>query len=98
MQLWQIRNITKSPSEDQTVKLWTTEGVLVNTLNQDGVIWGVDINLEGNLIASASRDDTLKLWRLDGTLVRTIIANSGGLTRVAFSPDGQKPLVVLIIR
>ncbi len=82
-----------SASEDGTVKFWKTDGQLVTTLKNQGVaIWGFAINSQGNFMVSASRDDTLNFWKLNGrdsTLSKTMKANSGGLTRVALSTDGQ---------
>jgi len=41
-----------------------------------------------DLIASAGLDGKINLWRPDGSLVKTL-ENEGGVTNLAFSPDGQ---------
>jgi len=45
---------------------------------------------DGRFVASGSDDWTLKLWRVsDGMLIRTFRGNTGYVTAVAFSADGQ---------
>ena len=79
-----------SASEDSSVKLWSMEGTLLETLvAQRGAIWGVAFSPDGDYIAATSLDDTLHLWQVSDRNYRQIPGQSQGLTRVAFSPDGQ---------
>ncbi len=52
--------------------------------------WGLAISPEGDRILSASRSGVLNLWNRWGEqLLKLQVTESSGLTRVAWSPDGQ---------
>ncbi|NES75604.1 toll/interleukin-1 receptor domain-containing protein, partial [Okeania sp. SIO1H4] len=66
-------NLIASGSEDKTVKLWNTDGNLVQTLSgHDQIVTAVAFSPDGNLIASGSGDRTVKLWNTDGNLIQTL--------------------------
>jgi WD40 repeat protein len=46
--------------------------------------------LRDEILATASLDNTVKLWNSQGILLRTLTAHTGGVRRVAFSPDGTQ--------
>jgi WD40 repeat protein len=79
-----------SASADNTLKLWRSDGLLLNTLkgHTDNVI-GVSFSPDGQTIASASADKTLKLWKRDGTLLQTLPNHTDQVNSVSFSPDSQ---------
>ncbi|HEY9673463.1 MAG TPA: AAA family ATPase [Waterburya sp.] len=93
-----IRNVSFSPdgqtiasaSSDCTIKLWRTDGTLIQTFkgHQDKV-YSVSFSPDGQIIVSASGDRTVKLWRTDGTLVQTFQGHSSSINSVSFSPDGK---------
>ncbi len=74
---------------DRTVKLWSSAGVTLRTLqgHRDRVN-RVSFSPDGQLLASASDDTTVKLWRRDGTFVRNL-KHSKPVSAVSFSPNGQ---------
>ena len=77
-------------STDKTVKLFTAEGRLVQTLNgHKEPVTRVAFSPDGQTIASTSTDGTIKLWQRDGTLIRTLTGHRFGVTSASFSPDGQ---------
>ena len=93
-----IRNVVFSPdgkilasaSEDDTVKLWNPDGILLRTFtgHRDNV-WTVSFSPDGKTIASASDDATIKIWNLaNGTEVRTLTGHRGWVRAVSFAPDG----------
>ncbi|WP_172192025.1 AAA-like domain-containing protein [Microcoleus asticus] len=82
--------ILASASEDDTVKLWNPDGILLRTLTGHGDnIWNVSFSTDGKTIASASEDATIKLWNLEnGTEIRTFTGHRGWVRGVSFAPDG----------
>ncbi len=80
-----------SASEDNTVKLWSAEGKLLNTLSgHQNIVREVVFSPDGQLLASASNDKTIKLWNMDGTEKATLSEHDKEVTGVSFSPDGQR--------
>jgi len=79
-----------SVSDDQTVKIWRTDGTLVKTLTEhrDDVeaVAIDDSDRRGKMIASVSRDKTIKLWSMDGSLLDTLSGHSGRVYDVTFRP------------
>jgi len=79
-----------SASYDNTVKLWTTQGKLVNTLTgHQGWVNHVTFSPDGQYLASASLDNTVKLWTREGKLLHTFTDHQSLVNHVTFSPDGQ---------
>ncbi|WP_254174218.1 AAA-like domain-containing protein [Planktothrix pseudagardhii] len=58
-------------------------------IGHKGVLLGVAISPNDQLIATASMDNTVKIWQRDGKLLNTL-NHSTAVTRVAFSPDSQQ--------
>jgi hypothetical protein len=76
-----------SASYDRTVKLWRTDGTLLQTFEgHSGAVNSVSFSPDGQMIASASDDGTIKLWRTDGTLLQTFKGHNSGVWNVRFSP------------
>ncbi|MEH2271914.1 MAG: tetratricopeptide repeat protein [Nostoc sp.] len=55
----------------------------------EGLIWGMSLSPDGEMIASASFDHTVKLWKRDGTLIKTLEGHEDKVLSVNFSPDSQ---------
>ncbi|MBE9039660.1 PD40 domain-containing protein, partial [Oscillatoriales cyanobacterium LEGE 11467] len=87
--------IATAHTDDNTVKLWKTDGTLVRTL-EGHQNWVLDISFSpnGQTIASASLDETVKVWDIDGRNLATLPGHDCGrdtpcgVTSVDFSPDG----------
>ncbi|MGL5083748.1 MAG: eIF2A-related protein [Microcoleaceae cyanobacterium] len=53
------------------------------------VVWDVNFNPAGTLIASGGADDTVRLWTPEGKLVQVLKSHKRSVTSVSFSPDGR---------
>ena len=79
-----------SASADRRVRLWGSDGKLLQTLEgHSDLVYSISFNPEGQILASGDGKGIIKLWRLDGTLLQTWNAHSGWVTGLSFSPDGQ---------
>ncbi|MDJ0795978.1 MAG: hypothetical protein QNJ51_03935 [Calothrix sp. MO_167.B12] len=79
-----------SASDNNTIKLWRTDGTLIQTLEgHSSKVLSVSFSPDGKTIASASDDNTIKLWRTDGTLIQTLEGHSSKVLSVSFFPDGK---------
>ncbi|HBL10934.1 MAG TPA: hypothetical protein DD379_05920, partial [Cyanobacteria bacterium UBA11162] len=79
-----------SVSDDNTIKLWKRDGILVKTLTgHTDEVKGVAFSFDGRMIASGSRDQTVKLWTREGKLLATLKDHSQGVLAVDFSPNSK---------
>lgn len=88
-----------SGSRDKTVKVWNLQtGELLRTLPEQQPVNAVAINpireslpkQASQLVASGSGPET-KLWSLpEGKILRTFPGNSGDITAIVFSQDGER--------
>jgi WD40 repeat protein len=84
-----------SGSGDQTIKLWTRDGVPITTLEgHQADVLGVTFSPNSRRLASASWDGTVKLWSINQrsgeySLVKTLHGNCGHNWKVTFSPNNQ---------
>jgi WD40 repeat protein/tetratricopeptide (TPR) repeat protein len=82
-------------STDQTVKLWRSDGTLLQTLSgHHRAITGVSFSPDGQTIASSSLDKTVKIWFKNQTTgkfesYKTLKGHRDWVYSVNFSPDGQ---------
>ncbi|MEM9087929.1 MAG: hypothetical protein AAGC93_04210 [Cyanobacteria bacterium P01_F01_bin.53] len=86
-------------SEDQTVRLWSTQGspddptkgtLLHSMTGHQGWVRTVDLSPDGNTIISAGDANTLRLWYTDGRKKKTLYGHEDWVRTVAFSPDGTR--------
>ena len=77
-------------SEDDTVKLWTLEGVELVTLEgHRAAVGSVSFSPDGRIVATASDDHTARLWSLAGAELRALAGHEASVWDISFSPDGQ---------
>jgi predicted ATPase len=77
---------------DGTVRLWAAgSGQLLATLQgHTGLVRGVALSADGELVASGSWDGTVRLWEApSGQLLATLQGHTGGVNGVALSADGE---------
>ncbi len=83
-------HILATPNDDNTIKLWQTNGTLQAT--QTGHIDKIRsaiFNPSGQIIVSASDDQTIKIWQKNGKLIHDLKGHNGKITSVCLSPDGK---------
>ncbi len=82
--------ILASASDDNTVKVWRSDGSLLwNLQGHTNPVKSVRFSPDGKVIASASFDKTVKLWNSnDGKLIKTLTGQTEILS-IAFSLDGK---------
>ncbi|MGC9502989.1 toll/interleukin-1 receptor domain-containing protein [Baaleninema sp.] len=93
----QINRVTVSPdgqliasaSDDETVRVWKTNGEVLHILQHDDNVRRVTFSPDSQIVASASKDGTAKLWNAeDGSLVQTL--DHGARVRaIRITPDGE---------
>jgi WD40 repeat protein len=77
-----------SVSADKTAKVWSTKGVLLQTLQTaEAGLRGVDCSLDGQYIATAGQDNQVHIWMVNGAFVRTLQGHQSAVRNVKFSPD-----------
>ncbi|MEG5066413.1 caspase family protein [Microcoleus sp. B3-A4] len=77
-------------SQDQTVRLWSIEGKLLNTFKgHQGWVNSVNFSPDGKYIATGSQDKTVRLWSIKGKLLNTFKGHQQEVYSVNFSPDGK---------
>jgi WD40 repeat protein len=65
-----------SGSDDDTVKVWSREGILLKTLEgHGGNVRSVTFSPDSKTIASGGQDTKVKLWKLQGTELQTFDLN-----------------------
>ena len=88
-----------SGSKDNTIKLWSKDGKLIENENLRGHTAGVyciRFSPDGQILASASEDGTIKIWDKNGKdwsknseLSKTLTGHRDRVHSVSFSPDGK---------
>ncbi|NEN92286.1 MAG: hypothetical protein F6K48_26640 [Okeania sp. SIO3H1] len=80
-----------SASDDNTVRLWNTQGKLLQTFtDHDAEVRSISFHPHKPLLASASHDRTIKLWNFEGKLLQTLVGHQHKVRDISFSPDGKK--------
>ena len=85
-------NLVVSGSQDETIRVWNTEGACVRSLpaHNDAVV-AVNFNKDGTLIVSCSFDANIRIWDFaTGQCLKTLIDDANiPVSFVKFSPNGK---------
>jgi len=78
-----------SASNDATIKIWKSNGEIVQTLKgHAGPITSAIFSPDGKIVASTSNDGTVKLWNLDNKISTTLEERNGSVLDVSFNSAG----------
>ena len=79
-----------STSGDTTIKIWSPNGVLLNTLEgHRDPIFALGVTHDGKTIASGAFDNLIRLWQPQKELLHHIEGHTDMIWQVAYSPDGR---------
>jgi WD40 repeat protein len=76
-------------SNDKTVKLWSRDGQLQQSLTHDSTVLSVAFSPDSQQVVTGGLNGQVKIWHLDGTLVQTLPAHAGPIWSIVFSRDEQ---------
>jgi WD40 repeat protein len=76
-------------SEDATLKLWSIQGRLLQTLaGHAGMVNVVSFTPDGAIV-SASGDRTIKIWQPSGEDLSRLKVHASQVSEITYTPDGQ---------
>ena len=76
---------------DGTVRLWLTDGTLLNTFSdRTFTVTSLAVSPDRSQIAIGSDDRQVHIWRADGTALRVLSGHTNYVSSVAWSPDGKQ--------
>ena len=76
---------------DGAVRLWRTDGALLNTFTgQTFAVTSLAVSPDRTMLAIGSDDRQVHLWRTDGTAVRVLAGHTDFVSSVAWSPDSKQ--------
>ena len=78
-------------SFDRTVKLWKSNGKILQEYNFRGRIRSVEFHPKDQAFIIASEDKTARLWSIDGE-EKQVFRHNKVVTHAIFSPDGEQVL------
>ena len=73
---------------DRTMRLWTSDGKLVKTMEAADVVHLAVFGPDGKNFLVAT-DNVLSLWSIDGKLLKKFEGHSGTIRNAVYSPDGK---------
>jgi WD40 repeat protein len=82
-------NTIVTGSNDKTVRLWSKDGTLLQTLPHQGTVHRVVFSPTGDRVITSSLDGTLQVWSINGQKRLHIQAHGQPIWGVAVSPDGK---------
>lgn len=82
-------NTIATGGNDKTVKLWATDGTLLQTLQPQGTVYRVAFSPTSNRVVIGTLEGTLQVWSVDGQKRVHIQAHDFPIWGVAVSPDDK---------
>jgi WD40 repeat protein len=78
-------------SEDDTAKIWDTEGNELATLaGHEAQVTFVKFTPDGKRLITGSEDGSAKIWDTEGNELANLEGHDGSLTSIAMRPDGRQ--------
>ncbi|MGL6282785.1 MAG: AAA-like domain-containing protein [Microcoleaceae cyanobacterium] len=76
-------------SFDKTVKLWSKQGKLINSLPHELLVFVTKFSPDGKIIATAGQDKIVRLWNKEGKLLNSLSGHEDQIETLDFHPDGK---------
>ena len=76
-------------SFDKTVKLWSKQGKLLNSLPHPLLVFATKFSPDGKIIATAGQDKIVRLWNREGKLLHSLSGHEDQIETLDFHPDGK---------
>lgn len=81
-----------SGSRDHTAKVWSTQGLEIETFDLNHEVLAVAFSPDDKQIATGSTDGKINIFTVDGKLVLKIDAHKNSINSLFFSPNGKSIL------
>ncbi|MEM9007154.1 MAG: TIR domain-containing protein, partial [Cyanobacteria bacterium P01_F01_bin.86] len=82
-----VGDVLATASQDRTVKIWTLEGQLQQSLEHEQAVMAVCFSPDGQSLATAGFDRQITLWSLNGRRLQTLAGHTNTVWQLRFQGD-----------